>query len=73
LGTAELEHALGQYGVEVLFRRAKSRMSLESLALARQPRVALENLTTGCSYKRGVIMSFQLHNPSFDCQIAYAR
>jgi hypothetical protein len=67
---AELEHALGQYGGwKCCSGEQRADLSLELLALARPPRVALENLTTGCSYKRGVIMSFQLHNVSFDCQL----
>jgi hypothetical protein len=70
LGTAELEHALWAVrGGNVVPESKKADLSLEVLALPCQPRVALENLTTGFSYKRGVIMSFQLHNLGCDCQL----
>jgi hypothetical protein len=60
---------LGNTGWRCCSGEQRADSSLEALALARQPRVALENLTTGCSYKRDVIMSFQLHNLGCDCQL----
>ena len=54
-------------GGNVVPESKKADLSLE--APARQPRVAFENLTTGFSYKRGIIMSLQLHNLGCDCQL----
>jgi hypothetical protein len=58
LGIVELGDAFGQYGGEMLSRRARAELRLELLALAGQSRISLEMLSKRWSNSRSLLYYF---------------